>query len=86
MAPVQSSQGMLTEDQLNDIDTWILDFLSQHEWATPNLIRTHYNDDHDPVSRQWVSSRIGRLAEHGHLQKVHPDANEYELVDDPRDD
>lgn len=76
----------LSAEKLNDLDEWILDFLTSHEWATPNLLRQIYNDEHDEISRQWVSARVTRLAEHGHLRKVHEDADEYELVEDPRDD
>jgi DNA-binding Lrp family transcriptional regulator len=76
----------LERDDLNDMDRWILDFLSKHEWATPNFMLAFYTDDHDHVSRQWVSSRIKRLGENGHVQGVHPNADEYQLVDDPRDD
>ena len=76
--------GVLDSDDLNDVDGWILDFLDAHEWATPQLLRVRYNDDHDDVSRQWISSRVGRLEEHGHVEKVHPDAYERRLVNDPR--
>lgn len=89
MASVNSNTVPLDHDDLNDMDRWILDFLSTHEWATPNLMREYYNDerpDDSQVSRQWVSARITRLREHSHLEKVHANASEYQLVDDPRED
>lgn len=81
---------MLSPDQLNEMDEWILDFLGDHEWAAPGLIRVFYidfvlDDEEDDVSRQWVSSRVRRLTEHGHLEQVHPGHATYRLVSDPRD-
>jgi DNA-binding HxlR family transcriptional regulator len=76
-------------ENLNDLEVWILDFLDAHEWATPNLLRAHYNDqersEEGHVSRQWVSSRVKALENDGHIEKVHPESDEYQLVDDPRD-
>lgn len=89
MAAVNQSAMALSEDKLNDMDEWLLDFLNAHEWATPNLMRQFYNDEQDSeeekVSRQWVSGRLSRLSEHGHLDKVHPDADEYRFRSDPRE-
>lgn len=89
MASVNSNVVPLETENLNDMDRWILDYLTKHEWATPNLMRAFYNDEQesedDHVSRQWISSRIQRLREHDHVEKVHPDSSEYQLVDDPRD-
>lgn len=76
--------GMLEPDQLNDMDEWVLDFLSEHEWATPGLMRVFYMDEHGEITRQWMSARIRRLAEHGHLEQAHPEHPTYQLVDDPR--
>lgn len=85
MAAVNSA-SMLKPNQLNEIDEWILDFLQRHEWATPNLIRLSHGDSTDDLkSRQWISDRIRRLEEHGHLETVHDGAAERRLVDDPRD-
>lgn len=75
---------VLSNEDLNEMDRWILEFLSDHDWATPNLLRHLYSEEIKEVSRQWVSSRVGRLSEHGHLQRVHPDAYEVKLVTDPR--
>lgn len=86
MAGVNEGAMALAPDDLNEMDAWLLDFLGAHEWATPNLLRRFYNDEHEAVSRQWVSARLLRLAEHGHVEKVHPEANEYRLVDDPREE
>lgn len=88
MATVNSGIMALSDENLNDMDHFIISFLDEHEWATPNLIRQFYNDDRDEddeVSRQWVSQRINRLSEHGHLTKAHRNADEYQLVDDPRE-
>lgn len=85
MAAVNSDTMALPTEKLNGMDEWLLDFLHEHEWATPNLMRQFYNDDNDDVSRQWVSRRLGRLAEHDHVKKVHENADEYRIVDDPRD-
>lgn len=75
----------LSPDQLNSLDRYILEFLSEHESATPSHIRAFYAEDQKDVSRQWVSDRIVRLTEHGHLRRVHPDVSTYMLVDDPRE-
>lgn len=84
MDAVNQSGVGLDPDQLNDLDRWIVDFLTAHEWASPQLLRAMYNDEHDAVSRQWISSRVRRLHEHEHIEKVHPDAYDYRLVSDPR--
>lgn len=84
---IHKQAGMvLAEEDLNEMDRWILDFLSKHEWATPNLLRHLYSEEIKEVSRQWVSNRVGRLIEHDHLRRVHPDAYEVKLVTDPRDE
>lgn len=81
-----NSRGVLSADQLNDLDEWILDFLSEHEWATPNLLRVMHGDDtNDQKSRQWISDRVTRLEEHNHIERVHPDVSERRLVSDPRE-
>jgi hypothetical protein len=73
--------------KLNAMDEWILDYMNEHKRATPNLLLRTYNDEHedDRISRQWISSRINRLAEHRHLRRVHPDDSTYEFVSDPRE-
>lgn len=79
--------GMLDADQLNDVDHFILGFLQTHEYATPNLIRVaHAKETGDEKSRQWISDRIRRLEEHGHIARVHPDVAERYLVIDPREE
>lgn len=84
MTLVNSGRMGLETDQLNDLDEWILDFLSEHDWATPNLIRLRHGQEHEQKSRQWISDRVRRLDEHGHLEPVHSDADERRLVNDPR--
>lgn len=84
MTTIEQPSMALSKEDLNEMDRWILTFLAEHEWATPNLLRHLYADEVKDVSRQWVSNRVGRLLEHGHLQRVHPDAYEVQLVEDPR--
>jgi hypothetical protein len=77
----------LSPDDLNALDEWILDFLGEHEWVTPNLIRhQHGTATDDRKSRQWVSDRVLQLEEHDHIERVHPAAAERQLVTDPRND
>jgi hypothetical protein len=89
MAIVNQLSMALPPAKLNAMDEWILDYMGDHKRATPNLLLHLYNDEQDDaddsISRQWVSSRINRLTEHGHLQRVHPDDSTYEFVSDPRD-
>jgi DNA-binding Lrp family transcriptional regulator len=71
----------LTPADLNDLDTAILEYLSTEGRASPTLfIRAEGID----TSRQWVSSRFVRLAEHGHIRELY-DTGIYEFVDDPQD-
>ena len=85
MATVNKGDVTLSPDQLNDMDEWILDYFGEHQRATPNLLRHVYGDENDDVSRQWISNRIRRLAEHSHIRRVHPEDATYEFVSDPRD-
>ena len=84
MGSANSEPMTLETERLNDVDRWILDFLSEHEWATVNLLLAFYTEDEGGISRQWMANRVSRLTEHGHLQKV-LDTRTYELVDDPRE-
>lgn len=89
----QGADMAIPADELNDIDRWILDFLTEHEWATPNLIRAFYCDhladddstEKDSVSRQYISGRLSKLRAGDHIERAHDDAHEVRLVDDPRD-
>ena len=75
----------LTEADLNDADHDILDVLASGR-ATPALVRTLLEEEFGrELSRQYVSQRIIRLAEHEHLENVHG-SGVYELVTDPRED
>lgn len=78
-----NSDVALQDEKLNELDRWILDFLTEHEWATVNLMRAFYEEQEGEVSRQWIANRVSRLTEHNHLAKV-LDTRTYELVDDPR--
>jgi hypothetical protein len=77
----------LSPDQLNALDEWILDYLGAHEWASPNHLRVKHGAAHDDErkSRQWISDRVRRLEEHNHIERVHPDVADRQLVSDPRD-
>lgn len=83
MAQSSRDAMALPPEKLNELDEWILEFLSDHEWATVNLMLAFYNEE-DEVSRQWLATRVSRLTEHEHLEKV-KDTSTYRLVDDPRD-
>lgn len=84
MAAADSEQMTLAPNQLNELDRWILDFLADHEWASVSLLRAFHVKDEGDVSRQWMSTRVSRLREHGHVRRVLETAT-YELADDPRD-
>lgn len=78
---VRNQQGMsLAPDDLNDLDRTILDYLQDRGRASPTLFLRACSID---KSRQYVSSRFVRLAEHGHIQDLH-ETGIYELVNDPR--
>ena len=62
---------------LNPTDKAILEML-QDGRCSPKYIA-----DQQGYSRQNVTNRLGRLVEHGHVNKLAPGL--YELVDDPRD-
>lgn len=74
---------MLTPDQLNDADALILDVLHEGR-ATPTLVRRVLDERGHSFSRQYISQRIKRLAEHNHIENLH-DTGVYAVVDDPRD-
>lgn len=74
----------LSEDQLNDLDVLILDYLSEEGRATPKLLQIELQDrGHSTGVRQNVNGRLTRLREHDHVRNVHG-TGVYELVDDPR--
>jgi hypothetical protein len=79
----RNKQGVsLTLDDLNELDQNILNYLSAEGRASPTLFMRERDLD---TSRQWVSSRFVRLAEHGHIHELH-DTGIYEFVEDPRED
>lgn len=71
----------LTEDDLNDMDCDILDYLRDEGRVSPTLYLRVRDLD---VTRQAVSKRFVRLAEHGHVKNL-LESGIYELVDDPRE-
>ena len=71
-------RGMLGPEDLNDTDEQILRELSDGR-VTPQLVA-----DRQELNRSYVSQRLIRLKEHGHVEEL--TRGMYELVDDPRDD
>ena len=76
----------LTADDLNDLDTAVLDLLKEGR-VTPTLAQKllEGRDIRDSVSRQYVNQRLKRLEEHDHIDNL-LDTGVYELSDDPRED
>jgi len=69
---------MLEPRQLNETDAQILDFLaSDGGRATPSWIASETGN-----KQAYVSQRLKRLKEHGHLEQPHRGL--WQLVDDPR--
>ena len=69
---------MLEPQQLNDTDDEILDFMSKTGGRlTPGWIAEETDN-----SRPYVSQRLKRLKEHGHVEQPHRGL--WTLVDDPR--
>jgi hypothetical protein len=82
MATRNTTAVALDPGDLNDLDGTILDYLREEGRASPTLFRRGEGVD---TSRQWVSSRFVRLAEHDHIRELH-DTGIYEFVSDPRED
>ena len=72
----------LDAEALNETDRHILNILKQGR-ATPTLVMKFLNERGQEYSRQYVSQRLKRLTEHGHVENVR-DTGVYELVEDPR--
>lgn len=68
---------MLNPDDLNDTDEALLDLLAEGR-VTPRYARLELD-----ISREYVSQRLRRLEEHGHVEKV--DRGLYGLLSDPRE-
>lgn len=70
---------MLEPNQLNDADRAILEFMSQDgDRVTPSFLEQHID-----WSRSYISQRLKRLGEHGHLSQ--PATGLWVLEHDPRD-
>ena len=69
---------MLTDAQLNAADRVVLDLLAEGR-ITPRFAAAE-----SEYGSTYMSQRLSRLAEHGHVRRV--DRGLYELVDDPRGD
>jgi len=67
---------VLDPDDLNDADRRVLNEL-QDGRGTPTFIAERTDTD-----RSYVSQRLKRLSEHGHVDRL--ETGLYELVDDPR--
>jgi len=69
---------VLAPDQLNATGDQVLAFMSERGRVTPSWIA----DERD-LSRAYVSQRLKRLKEHGHVEQ--PYRGLWDLVDDPRE-
>lgn len=69
---------MLESDDLNDVDEAILDGLHEGRGPLKHLAGLLKTD------RSYVSQRLKRLVEHGHVDRVA--SGLYEIADDPRED
>ena len=69
---------MLDPEDLNGTDEGILDMLAEGR-CTPR-----YHAKKLDKQQPYISQRLKRLVEHGHVERV--DRGLYELVADPRDD
>lgn len=70
---------MLDEEQLNDTDKEILAFMAD----VGGRVSPGWIADQTDNSRPYVSQRLKRFKEHGHVEKPHHGL--WTLVDDPRD-
>lgn len=79
-----SSTDMLNESQLNELDRDILSFLRDNGRASPTYLKRELGIE---KSRQYISSRMTRLAEHGYIEDRH-DTGIYDYVTwpEPADD
>ena len=68
---------MLEVDDLGPADEQLLDLLRKGRVTAP------FAADETGYSLQYCRDRLGRLAEHGNVNKVYKGL--YELVDDPRE-
>ena len=83
MATSNREAVTLDDEDLNDWDRQILDYLKEGR-ATPGLIRKFLiRDGVESVTRQYINGRMKRLEEHEHLENL-LDSGVYELIDDPR--
>lgn len=85
MASSNRQAVTLEDDDLNDWDRHILDYLHDGR-ATPGLVRKMLIRDGvtDSITRQYINGRMTRLEEHDHLTNI-LDSGVYELANDPRD-
>lgn len=80
---LKPEQMVLPPEKLNDADRLVLDVLQEGR-ATPTLVRRILEDRGHEFSRQYVSQRIKRLTEHGHLENLY-ETGVYAIVRDPRE-
>jgi len=67
---------MLSESDLNPCDRRLIELLGEGRVTAP------YAAQETGYSLQYVRDRLGRLAEHSHVERIHDGL--YELVDNPR--
>jgi len=71
---------MLEPRQLNETDKEILEFMA---WDGGRVTPSWVAEETDN-KRAYVSQRLKRLKEHGHIEQAHRGL--WQLVDDPRED
>lgn len=69
------STPMLTQDQLTPADESIIEMLRDGRVTAP------YVAEAQDLSLEYARSRLVRLMEHGHVERIHDGL--YELVDEP---
>lgn len=73
---MSTNRRMLTDDDLAPADRALLQLLADGRITAP------FAADQTEYSTQYLRDRLGRLVEHGHVEKVYEGL--YELTDDPR--
>ena len=72
----------LTDDDLREIDRTLLDYLREGR-VTPAYARHRLLDetDREEISGAYISQRLKRFGEHGHVRNLY-ETGLYELVED----
>lgn len=78
-----SNDRVLNEEDLREIDVFILDLLQEGR-VTPKFANISIEEEIGDYSRGYVQQRLKRFEEHGHVENL-KDCGLYELTHDPRD-